>query len=145
MLQYKNHRLYYNTFSFAIPNGFYLDTEADDCTADTVYLVSEDMRFAIELSIQHQTRGAGDELTSVIRDLDCPVLEAVAAIEVNGLHGYCATYTSGGDYYHELRLDVEEGEEGMTEFVVVIRTEEAIEQYKDMPDIISMISPMRER
>lgn len=109
-----------------------------------MYLVSEDMQFAVELSIQYQTRGAADELASVISDLGCPVLEAVAPTEVNGLHGYCATYTSGGDYYHELRLDVEEDEDGMTEFVVIIRTEEAIEKYKDMPDIISMISPMCE-
>lgn len=144
MLQYKNHRLHYNNFSFAIPNNYYLNTEADDCTADTVYLVSEDMRYLVELSLQYQTKGAADELASVIIDLDCPVIEAVAPFSINGLQGFCATYTSGGDYYHELRLDLEEGEEGITEFVVIIRTEDVIETQKDVSAIINMIAPMRE-
>lgn len=144
MLQYKNHRLYYGDFSFAIPNNYYLNTEADDCTADTVCLASEDMRFLVELSIQYQTRGAADELTSVIRDLNCPVLEAVAPFSINGLQGFCATYTSGGDYYHELRLDLEDTDDGMTEFVVIIRTEDVIETQKDVSHIINMLAPMRE-
>lgn len=144
MLQYKNHRLYYNDFSFAIPNNYFLNPEAADCGAETVYLVSDDMRYLVELSLQFQTRGAGDELAHVILDLGCPVLEAMAPFSINGLDGYCATYTSGGDYYHELHLDLEDSGEGMTEFVVVIRTEDVIESKNDVADIISKISPMRE-
>ena len=144
MLQYKNHRLYYKDFSFAIPNNYFLNPEAADCGAETVYLVSDDMRYLVELSLQFQTRGAGDELAHVILDLGCPVLEAMAPFSINGLDGYCATYTSGGDYYHELHLDLEDSGEGMTEFVVVIRTEDVIESKNDVADIISKISPMRE-
>lgn len=144
MLQYKNHRLYYGDFSFAIPNNYYLNPEAADCGAETVYLVSEDMRYLVELSLQYQTRGAGDELAHVILNLGCPVLEAVAPFSINGLQGFCATYTSGGDYYHELRLDLEDTDDGMTEFVVIIRTEDVIETQKDVAGIINMIAPMRE-
>ena len=144
MLQYKNHRLYLDNFSFAIPNNYYLDLENDEIAADMIHLFSEDMRFLVDLCIQYQTRGAGDELTHVLLDLACPVIEAMTPFSINGLDGYCATYTSGGDYYHELRLDLWENDEGVTEFVVIIRTEDVIESKNDVADIISLIAPMRE-
>ncbi len=145
MLLYKNHRLYHENFSFAIPNGFFLDTEHNsECPDETVNLVSEDMRFAVQLSILYQTGEAADELAHIIMCINAYVIEAVKPFTINGLHGCCATYTSDGDYYHELRLDLDDGEDGINEFLVIIRTEDVIESQKDVAAIIRLIEPRRE-
>ena len=141
MLQYKNHRLYYEKFSFSLPNGFYLDDELEDHAPDAVHLFSEDMRYAVKMGIQCGTYGAADELARVLNEMDSRVLEPISQVEVNGLCGYHAAYTAGGEYYYELRLNLEESDEGMTEFVVIVRTEKAIRTHKDIPNIIEMIAP----
>ena len=96
MLQYKNHRFYYEGVSFALPDGYYLDTNYGDGAEDVLVFWTKDMSLRIRIAIERETKGPLAEIYAVIRDLeDCVVLEEPNETLSNGLTGYRIIYDTG--------------------------------------------------
>ena len=107
MLLYKNHRLHCEGVSFALPDGYYLDTNYGDSPEDSLDFWTEDESLRVRIAIERETKGPLAELNYVIRELeDCTVLEGPEAISMNGLAGYRAAYDSGRRQYCEMRYVV---------------------------------------
>ena len=107
MLLYKNHRFFYEGVSFAIPDGYCLDTNYGDGAEDSLDFWTADKSLRIRIAIEKETKGPRAELNYVIRELEeCVVLEGPKAVMMNGLAGYQATYDTGSRQYCELRFSV---------------------------------------
>jgi len=109
MLIYKNGRLHYSKFSFAILDDFYLKTESIGEANYFITLVSPDKRFSVDLSIIEDSEGAYEELVSVIEDMAPSIVYPISPISINGIQGYHATYRAKRTQYYEAWLDIDSG------------------------------------
>lgn len=64
MLQYKNHRFYYEGVSFALPDGYYLDTNYGDGAEDALDFWAKDMSLRIRIAIERDQRPIGGNICS---------------------------------------------------------------------------------
>ena len=93
MLLYKNHRFHYEGVSFAIPDGYYLDTNYGDGASDALDFWTKDKTLRIRIAIEHETKGPLAELNSIIRDfpsafvvkenIEYPVVDSDNAVVVD--------------------------------------------------------------
>ena len=145
MLQYKNHRFYYEGVSFALPDGYYLDTNYGDGAEDALDFWTKDMSLRIRIAVEHETKGPLQELNSVIRDLeDCVVIEGPEANLLNGLAGYRATYDSGRRQYCEMRYVVSGAGDNQTELMLLFVGHPKLPNKDEMAVIVGMIEPRKE-
>ena len=145
MLQYKNHRFYYEGVSFALPDGYYLDTNYGDGAEDALDFWTKDMSLRIRIAIEHETKGPLQELNSVIRDMeDCVVLEGPEANLLNGLAGYRATYDSGRRQYCEMRYVVSGTGENQTELMLLFAGDPKLPKKEVLMSLVDMIDLRKE-
>lgn len=145
MLFYKNHRFHYEGVSFAIPDGYYLDTNYGDGAADALDFWTEDKSLRIRVAIEQETKGSLAELNSAIRDLeDCIVLEGPEAILMNGLTGYSAVYDSGRRQYYEIRCAISGSGDQQTEIMLLFVGDTQLPSMDMLKDLIMLISPSKE-
>lgn len=142
MLQYKNRRFYYEGVSFAMPDGYYLDTNYGDGAEDALDFWTRDMSLRIRIAIERETKGPLAELNSVIRDLeDCVVIEGPEAHLLNGLAGYKATYDTGRREYCEMRYVVSGDGNNLTELMLLFVGDPNLPEQEVLVDLVRMISP----
>ena len=145
MLQYKNHRFYYEGVSFALPDGYYLDTNYGDGAEDALDFWTKDMSLRLRIAVEHETKGPVQELNSVIRDLeDCVVLEGPEANLLNGLAGYRATYDSGRRQYCEMRYVVSGTGENQTELMLLFAGDPKLPKKEVLMSLVDMIDLRKE-
>ena len=145
MLLYKNHRFYFGGVSFAIPDGYYLDTNYGDGAENSLDFWTKDMSLRIRIAIEQETKGPLEELKSVIRDLeDCVVLEGPDAILQNGLAGYKAIYDTGRRQYCEMRYTVSGTGDNQSELMLLFVGDPKLPSREELKTLVGMISPQKE-
>lgn len=145
MLLHKSHRFYYEGVSFAIPDGYYLDTNYGDGAADALDFWTKDKSLRIRIAIERETKGPLAELNSVIRNLeDCIVLEDPDAILLNGLTGYRAVYDSGRRQYCEIRCAMSGSGDQQTEIMLLFVGDPHLPHKNVLKDLVAIISPRKE-
>lgn len=145
MLFYKNHRFHYEGVSFAIPDGYYLDTNYGDGAADALDFWTKDKSLRIRIAIEQETKGSLAELNSVIQDLeDCIVLEGPQAVLMNGLAGHRAVYDSGRRQYCEIRCTLSGVGDQQTEIMLLFVGDPQLPSKDILKDLVAIISPRKE-
>ena len=119
MMQYKNHRFYWEGISFQIPEGFFFDPVEGCDVLNTIRLFAPDDSFALELRIEEDCVGSEAELASVIHDLEPTLVYPIAPLTINGLQGHHATYRCRRTQYYEAWLDI--GEETALSLIIETR------------------------
>ena len=145
MLQYKNHRFYYEGVSFALPDGYYLDTNYGDGAEDALDFWTKDMSLHIRIAIEHETKGPLKELNSVIQELEeCVVMEGPEANILNGLAGYRAIYDTGRRQYCEMRYAVSGADDNQTELMLLFIGDPKLPSKEVLLDLVGIIMPRKE-
>lgn len=145
MLLYENHRFYFGGVSFAIPDGYYLDTNYGDGAENSLDFWTKDMSLRIRIAIEQETKGPLEELKSVIRDLeDCVVLEGPDAILQNGLAGYKAIYDTGRRQYCEMRYAVSGTDDNQSELMLLFVGDPKLPCSELIENLLHVISPHKE-
>lgn len=145
MLLYKNQRFYFEGVSFAIPDGYYLDTNYGDGAENSLDFWTNDMSLRIRIAIEQETKGPLKELNSVVQDLeDCVVLEGPDAILQKGLAGYSAIYDTGRRQYCEMRYAVSDTGNNQSELMVLFVGDPKLPSKKALLDLVGMIDPRKE-
>lgn len=145
MLLYKNHRFYFEGVSFAIPDGYYHDTNYGDGAENSLDFWTKDMSLRIRIAIEQETKGPLEELNSVIRDLeDCVVLEGPDAILQNGLAGYKAIYDTGRRQYCEMRYAVSGTGDNQSELMLLFVGDPILPCSELIENLLNVISPHKE-
>ena len=144
MLLHKNHRLFCEGVSFALPDGYYLDTNYGDSPEDSLDFRTEDESLRIRIAIERETKGPLAELNYVIHELeDCTVLEGPEAILLNGLAGYRAVYDTGNRQYCEMRFLVSGSGDNQTELMLLFVGDPKLPSNEMIMGLIQEISPTR--
>ena len=145
MLLYKNHRLHCEGVSFALPNGYYLDTNYGDSPEDSLDFWTEDESLRVRIAIERETKGPLEELNYVIRELeDCTVLEGPEAIVMNGLTGYRATYDTERRQYCEMRFAVSGTGDNQTELMLLFVGDQKLPSKEALMDLVEAIALRKE-
>lgn len=145
MLLYKNHRFHYEGVSFAIPDGYYLDTNYGDGASDALDFWTKDKALRIRIAIEHETKGPLAELNSIIRDLeDCVVLEGPQEVFMNGLAGYEAVYDSGRRQYYEMRYALSGSGNLQTEIMLLFVGDPKLPSKNTLKELVALICPTKE-
>lgn len=140
MLLYKNHRFHYEGVSFAIPEGFYLDTSYDNIHQNTLNLWSEGKNLYICISVQKETQGTYHELSLVLRNLeDIFITNPIAPVSLGGLSGYVATYMIDPKHYWEAHLHISGEANNQTELLLLIRSKESPFEEESLCALINKI------
>ena len=109
MLCYKNHRFHYGKISFQIPDGYYIDTEPELISDNSLHLHSPDKLHRLDLQVDTSSKGAAKELASVLKDMKHTLLQPTSRFTLNGLSGVHASYKADGNQYYEAWLDIAKG------------------------------------
>ena len=145
MLLYKNQRFYFEGVSFAIPDGYYLDTNYGDGAENSLDFWTNDMSLRIRIAIEQETKGPLKELNSVVQDLeDCVVLEGPDAILQNGLAGYKAIYDTGRRQYCEMRYAVSGTGDNQSELMLLFVGDPILPCSELIENLLNVISPHKE-
>lgn len=145
MLLHKNHRLYCEGLSFALPDGYYLDTNYGDSPEDSLDFWTKDMSLRIRIAIERETKGPLAELNYVISELeDCTVLEGPEAILMNGLAGYRATYDTERRQYYEMRFAISGSADNQTELLLLFVGDPKLPCEKKLMDLERKIALRKE-
>ena len=144
MLLYKNHRFHCEGVSFAIPDGYYLDTNYGDGAEDSLDFWTEDESLRIRIAIERETKGPLPELEFVIRELeDCTVMEGPDAILTNGLAGYRTVYDTGRRQYCEMRYAVSGSGNQQTELMLLFVGDPKLPSKETLLTLLEMIAPAK--
>jgi len=140
MLLYKNHRFYCHGISFAIPEGFYLDTNYDDIHQDTLNLWSEDKSLYICVGVHEGTRGARQELSFILHGLeDILITDPMKPVSLGGLSGYAGAYLSEPKHYWEAHLHISGEGNDQVELLLLIRSKENLLSEETICELINQI------
>lgn len=145
MLLYKNHRFHCEGVSFAIPDGYCLETSYEESSEDTLHLWTPDAGTHLCIGIERETNGPMQELAFILRELEqCIVLEEPSAVMCGGLGGFSASYQSGDAQYRETHLGISGTGDNQTGLVILISTHGQLPNKAEVEKLISEISPCRE-
>ena len=145
MLLYKNQRFYFEGVSFAIPDGYYLDTNYGDGAENSLDFWTKDVSLRIRIAIEQETKGPLKELNSVIQDLeDCVVLEGPDAILHDGLAGYKAIYDTGRRQYCEMRYAISGSGDNQTELMLLFVGDPKLPNKENVISLVEMIAPRKD-
>ena len=146
MLLYENGRFHFGGISFAIPNGFFLETDPEMSLKDGIEVYGPDKSFSVELSLYAEEKCTKSFLRDVVKEMECPVIERLSYVELNGLHGHHVTY--GGEErtsYYEARFNLPGDYEDYTQFSILTTTKgdnvkiQDVKQRKDYQELIQSI------
>lgn len=136
MLCYKNHRFHHRQVSFQIPEGFYIDTEPELVSDNSLHLYSPDMLYRLDLQIVTTSNGSSEELASVLRDMKHTLVRPTLLLSINGLTGVHAAYRSEGTQYYEAWLDIATG----VSMLILVSSKLSIEKI-DTAAIVAAVDP----
>jgi len=109
MLCYKNHRFHYGQISFQIPDGYYIDTDPELISDNSLHLHSPDKLHRLDLQVDTSSKGAIKELAAVLRDMKHTLVQPTSLLSLNGLTGVHAAYKAEGNQYYEAWVDIARG------------------------------------
>lgn len=145
MLQYKNHRIYCQGISFAIPDGYLLDTSYEEVPQDTLHLWTEDERLYVRIGLEYDTKGPLQELDFILRELEeCVVVKEPTAAIYGGLAGFKTTYSVGDVHYGEVRLAVPTKDGTKNDLLILVRCKGTPLEEKEFNAILVVIDPVKE-
>lgn len=105
MLHYLNGRFCTDSFSFVLPNGFYLETVPDFCFEQGFGAWTPDKQSYIEWRVEDGCDGIEDELNRLFAaGTGMKLLEGIKEVEVNGVCGHMAFYRMRTEQVMEMRL-----------------------------------------
>lgn len=145
MLLYKNHRFFCQGISFAIPDGYYLDTNYEEIQPDTLHIWNQEQDLYIRVGIEYNTKGPHTELAFILHELEeCVIEKHPYAVSYGGLSGFCATYSVGDKHYSEIRLAICGCEDNQTELLLLFRSSlEPLNEHL-VDTILCKIAPLRD-
>lgn len=111
MLQFKEGRFHFAGVSFAIPDGFFLDT-GYNFQFEGIAIVSPDEKVDVEIGFDEDRKDPKADLEHYFEpgsESDLDIRKTIKATEVNGLKGYIGTYTSLDAAFVEYRLILPQG------------------------------------
>lgn len=111
MLQYKEGRFHFAGVSFAIPDGFFLDT-GYNFQFEGFAIVSPDEKVAVEIGFDEGRKDPKADLEHYFEpgsESDLDIRKTIEPTEVNGLKGYLGTYISLDAAFIEYRLTLPRG------------------------------------
>lgn len=145
MLQYKSHRIHCQGISFAIPEGYYLDTSYEEVPQDTLHLWTEDERLYVRIGLEYDTKGPLQELDFILRELEeCVVSKEPSAVIYGGLAGFRTAYSVGEVHYAEVRLAVPGRETTQNDLLILIRCKGAPLIESVVEAILQEINPKKD-
>ena len=136
MLSYKKHRLNPGQVSFQIPEGYYIDTDPELVSDNSLHLYSPDMLHRLDLQIVTTSKGSSEELASVLRDMKHTLVRPISLLFINGLTGVHAAYRSEGTQYYEAWLDIAKG----VSMLILVSSKWSIEKI-DTAAIVAAVDP----
>lgn len=106
MLQYKDGKFHVPGAAFALPEGFYLETEPEHCYERGFGAWTPDRRYYFEWEVERPCEGTRQELAALFSPLwGIPGSEDdIVPVLVNGLSGHQVRYMNHGTEYFEMRL-----------------------------------------
>lgn len=105
MLHYLNGRFCADSFSFILPDGFYLETVPELCYEEGFGAWTPDKQNYIEWQIEVDCGGTKEELSKLfVPGTGMHLLEDIKEVEVNGVRGHMAFYRMRTDQVMEMRL-----------------------------------------
>jgi hypothetical protein len=112
MLHFQNGRFYTHGVSFAIPDGFFLETEPEFVHQYGFSAWTSDRSFFVEWDIEENCIGTEKELNHLfLESLNVKQLSRIQPITVNGLLGHQIFYNKWNKCYFEVRLSLKDGAE----------------------------------
>lgn len=145
MLQYKKHRIHCHGISFAIPEGYFLDTSYEEVPQDTLHLWTEDERLYVRIGLEYDTKGPLQELNFILRELEeCVVVKEPTAVIYGSLAGFKTTYSVGEVHYVEVRLAVPNKDAIQNDLLVLVRGKGSSLDEHEINAIIAEIDPQSE-
>ena len=144
MLQYKNHRIYCQGISFAIPEGYFLDTSYEEVPQDTLHLWSEDEKLYVRIGLEYDTKGPLQELNFILTELEeCVVIQEPVAVLYGGLAGFKAVYSVGEVHFAEIRLATPHMGKTQNDLLLLFRINRKPLKENEVEAIIQMIDPQK--
>lgn len=125
MFRYRNGRLWVPGLSFALPEGFYIETDSGMMVDNRICLISPSEDFQISFQVYGAESTTHDELTALIAEMGFHTIQQPTPICTNGMHGHCAMYkpcknsTEGG--YFEARYNIPTQDTDMNRLVVIVQ------------------------
>ena len=145
MLQYKNHRIHCRGISFAIPEGYFLDTSYEEVPQDTLHLWTEDERLYVRIGLEYDTRGPLQELNFILRELEeCVVSKEPSAVIYGGLAGFRTAYSVGEVHYAEVRLAVPSRETAQNDLLILVRGKGVPLNESEIEAVLQEINPQKD-
>lgn len=132
MIQIKNGRLQKYGLAFALPEGFFLETQTEVGQEDGLEFWSEDEALQMHIDFFCDDENSEETLKSwflpdpVTGAFNYVLLEPISPVSLDGISGYTAIYRSSDDgekheEYYELRLDLGKTEDGYLQFAIVLQ------------------------
>lgn len=144
MLLYKNHRFHCEGVSFAIPDGYGLDTSYEEVPEDTLHLWTEDERLYVRIGLEYDTKGPLQELNFILQELEtCVVVKEPSPVIHGGLSGFMTVYSVGEVYYMELRLAVPNIDATKNDLLILVRGKGSPLEDTEIEAIIAEIAPRK--
>ena len=144
MLQYKNHRVHCQGISFAIPEGYFLDTSYEEVPQDTLHLWSEDEKLYVRIGLEYDTKGPLQELNFILTELEeCVVIQEPVAVLYGGLAGFKTVYAVGEVHYTEIRLMIPSTGKTQNDLLLLFRVNGKPLKENEVEAIIQMIDPQK--
>lgn len=143
MLQYKNHRVHCQGISFAIPEGYFLDTSYEEVPQDTLHLWSEDETLYVRIGLEYDTKGPLQELNFILTELEeCVVIKEPVALLYGGLAGFKTVYAVSEVHYTEIRLAIPSTGK-QNDLLLLFRVNGKPLKENEVEAIIQMIDPKK--
>lgn len=122
MLLYKDGRFNAAGASFAIPNGFYVDTAPDFECHDGFVIEDPKHSYSIEIKLTTYDEASDVFLTKLMDDSSFTCLRDVQPVSTNGLSGHDVFYQTKKEQYYESQFDLSETSEGIIKLSVLVQT-----------------------
>lgn len=112
MLLYKNGRFHIGKASFALPDGFYLESDIELTEGSALCAWDPERKYLFRWQYFHDCEGSARELQKwFLPDSGLTPLSEVVPVSIYGLTGHMVLYRSYRPRYCEVRLDLGAGEE----------------------------------
>lgn len=112
MLQYKNGRFYIGKASFALPDGFYVESDIEITEGSAFCAWDSRREYLFHWRYFQDCEGSAEELQKwFLPDCGLIPLSEIVPVAVNGLSGHMVLYRSYRPQYCEARFDLGDGEE----------------------------------
>ena len=133
MLLYNKGRFYLMGASFALPQGFYLDTGSEPGFKDYLYFHSPDLTYSLRYELFAGRKSIAEQ--SKIEPEGSTSIAPTKIVDVNGLQGFTRIYDVGLAQYFEMCVELIPPHENIDNAVHLRFTAET--RYKDILKITS--------